>query len=242
MKINFFKTAALFTAFSFPLASGCSDQEDKSKNDVQIVKPNDNVQVIKTKEVLDKERKELTQQEVKLANALLNRNQYLGSTLFNIAMSMPFSEEQTNIYDRYRMIITQQSNFNEKLHFTPKEKIPNEDLIELFEIAVKAADKGAPFVEPYLKLTTEELTTLIDKGFRNFSSTNFEEERHKKHVKDAVHVFDKYKEVSKEIGLQKPKLIQAIEKFNEDAKIANQAPYKERWISLKLLESLKSIK
>ncbi|MBI3590906.1 MAG: hypothetical protein HY094_05950 [Candidatus Melainabacteria bacterium] len=209
--------------------------------DVPLVEPNE---IVKSKKVLATERKELKAKEVKLANGFIDWSTNLSGVLFYTTPFISPIEKRNETFGVICKLSDCSQDFNRELHSTPKEKVPNDELIELFLRRIKATDKATPFVEEYLKLSIEEFTDKVDKGYRNVFK-DFKEEEAKDWVKKAVNGFVKYKKSIEDLKQEISSLIQSIEKFNQDTKLANELAYESRWgLSLERLESLnlKSIK
>ncbi len=111
---------------------------------------------------------------------------------------------------------------------------PSEEQIKAFHKLIEIADKVAP------SIVEDELSSKIE---NNLKKTTLPKELIEESKKLAPRIFKLYKKTLDELVLEKPKLIQEIEKFNEKAKIENQPLYEPKWgLSLELLKSLKSIK
>ncbi len=111
---------------------------------------------------------------------------------------------------------------------------PSKDQVDAYIKLITMADKVAPSVT---------LDGVLNKVENNSKKRNRPEENIKESKELASETFEIYTKMFDDLAKEKPKLIQALEKFNEDARVAGQAPYEPTWgLSLELLKSLKSIK
>ncbi len=240
MKVNFFKTATLFTAFSLPLASGCSSQKDKSKNNVEVVQPGIKVQKkeIKSKDILDTERLSLEKQERDLALNLEIWTSYLSDALIHLNMVTDTPKEAIDARNRSFKLIRKTE---ELIHATGNDfsiKKPNEDQVESFNDVIKYADKSAILFSKYLNLPLDTFASKVENGLRNSERKRSEKEI-QDDKKDYIESFTEYRKSYEAISKQKIEFIKALQTFHEDVQASGQATYEPVWINLKLLKSLK---
>lgn len=107
---------------------------------------------------------------------------------------------------------------------------PSKDQIEAFIKVITMADKLAPTV------TLDDVHKHIEKRAQRLKRPADATEKSKEIASEGFAI---YKEILAKLIQEKPKLIQAMDKFNENAK----EPYKSKWgLSSEFLKSLESIK
>lgn len=229
----FLRTAAVVAAFSIPLTSGYRTKAEDTK---PVPAEANKTQGVKTKEVLDKERTQLKQQEGKLMDSFLELEQDFRYALFYIGPAIDSKEGRIKAHQTLTKLAEIGQEFINEVVSTPKEKMPSERSFELVVKIIKLTDTAIPFLEPFSKLSAEELNSTISKGYKN--NTDINENDIADWVKDASREFTRYKRSVKEAKKETSKLIQDLEKFNEAAKAASQKSYEPRFkISLELLKS-----
>ncbi len=230
----------LLTTLATPLVtSGCFKNEDKSNN-VQIVKPVE--AVIKTKEVIDEQRKALEKQERTLALELEIWSSYTTDALVYVHMFTEDPKEAIEARQRGFKLIRINEDFINETGNNFDIKKPNEDQVEAFKRVINYADKSVLMYEKYINLPLDILSTKIEKYLRSETPKLTEEEIIER-KKDKLESYQGYKDSCQKIIKQKENLIKTIEIFNEDANTANQPAYEPVWgLNIGRLKELKSIK
>lgn len=189
------------------------------------------------KRLLDKDLKILREKEGSLANKLENWMDdidaaflYLTIGANNLAEEKTFEKMRCETAHPFSEYLDECIGEGKDDFYTN----PNEKQIKHFTDAIKASDKAGFFLEPSMKLSTDELIEKYGKTLDKLSPQTKQFARHS---------FDHYKESIPRLAKEINRFIQDTEKFNEDAKTINQPKYEPKWgLSLELLKSLKSIK
>ncbi len=235
-----FRTATLLSALSTPLiTSGCLKSEDKP-NVIQIVKPVE--AIVKTKEVIDEQRKALEKQERTLALELEIWSSYTIDALVHVHMLTEDPKEAIEARQRGFKLIRINEDFINETRNDFDIKKPNEDQVEAFKRVINYADKSVLMYEKYINLSLDILSTKIEKYLRN-EIPKLTEEEIKERKKDKLESYQGYNDSYQKIVKQKENLIKTIETFNDDANTANQPAYEPVWgLSIDRLKELKSLK
>ena len=116
---------------------------------------------------------------------------------------------------------------------------PSKDQVEAFIKFIKMADKTVPHInlDDYCQKQKKILPVLNTSVAEGLKATE------KEHMESTLRGFQIYQQMLDELRSKTPKLIQSIERFNEDAKKADQPSYEPVWgLSTEFLKSLKVIK
>ena len=230
----FFRTAAVFTAFSLPLASGgCNTKEDKP-NDVQIVKPID----INLKKAIDEKRIVLEKKEREFASEL---GAWASSDLPNVLINLYMvSDSKEEILEGRNIAFKLAKRSEDFIELTGNDysKKPNEGELEAFNRLISMAQKGAPFTWSYSTMKLEEISEKIE-SYLQKKNPELKGEKLKEEVKLDVEYFKVYKETLVNIRGLRDNLSLSMQDFNKDAKKINEPAYNPIWgLNQKKLEDI----
>ena len=225
-------------------ASGYKDKPQLEKP--PIVKEISNV---KTKEVMDAERKIVQEEEYQLINKLHNVVLDVALILPGVQLEIDDLKERKKIADMYDKFDTVHTNFIDKTIGSKDEffKQPNEKQLEAFRQCVSAADKAAIVILPHVKdVSLDNLGKKIERNYRKLKESRKEqvdEKKLKEFIENSLTPIEFFKEDLKSLPKKSKSFIKAVESFNKDAKAAGQLMYESKWgLSPDFLKSLKSIK
>ena len=233
MKV-FFRTAALFTAFAIPLATNsCTKNEDKPGNEIQAVKP---------KEVLDKERIEIKREERKLALSLDIWSSHVCDVLIKTYMLTENPKEAIQARERaFKLIRILEDFINETGNNFDIEK-PNEDQVEAFTRLISFADKSASTFESYIDLPLDTIASKIENYLRK-KTPKLSEKEIQEEKKDELEYFVEYRKSYESASEQRANLLKRLETFNKDAQATSEPVYEPVWgLNIEYLKRLKAIK
>ncbi|MBI3590905.1 MAG: hypothetical protein HY094_05945 [Candidatus Melainabacteria bacterium] len=232
MKI-FFRTATLLSALSVPfIASGCNARDKVN-----------NVQVIKTKDILDKERNKIEKGERELASNLHKWASSLSDILWESYLVVDPKQGEANGVTCGRQLTKANDRFLGCDFLTV---LTNKETIEEFDQVLEWSIRGANYMKKYIDLSEDALTKRLENGIRqrnDLQNLTYSEKEIKDAVQRRIKDYSTYKKSLPNVINQSTKLLDSIEAFNKDASLAKQPVYEPAWgLSIERLKSLKSLK
>ncbi|OGI10745.1 MAG: hypothetical protein A3I68_01560 [Candidatus Melainabacteria bacterium RIFCSPLOWO2_02_FULL_35_15] len=236
MKIIFFKTAALFAAFSTPLASGCARNEDKPGNGIQAVKPLD----INVKKAIDEKRKIVEQKERDFAKEL---GGLASSSLPNVLLDLYMVSDSENDILKARDIafklVKRSDEFIELTRNDYLIKKPDEEQLEAFHRVISMTQKGTLYTWTFSTMEAKEITEKF-KTYLNKNEPELKGEELKKRVDHTLECFTVYQEDLRNVHKLRDDLYKLMKSFNDDAKKIDQPSYNPVWgLSLEKIQDIR---
>ena len=235
----FFRTAALFTAFSIPLASGCNNEKPEitKKQEVKssTVKPID----VNLKNTIDEKRKTLEKKEREFASELGGfASCELPNVLIHLYMVLDNKDEILKARDIAFKIIKRREDFIQLTGNDFLNKTPNEEQLEAFNRVINMAQKGMPLTWGHSTISLKEISKDIE-GYLQKTHPELKGEKLKEEVKHYLDYFKEYQEALKKIRSQRNDLFVSMRDFNNEAKKIGEPTYNPVWgLSLERVQDI----